>query len=118
MDLSKVFRASVLFLLPSQHALNPNIESPYRTLELNENLYATDKAAGIAWLKRPSVGGVVEVRRAQVSSSSLDRRSKLRDPSPKSPGIVEQCNVNIPSLTDQRDAIASGHGHRLVAGVS
>ncbi|GFU59957.1 uncharacterized protein TNCV_667481 [Trichonephila clavipes] len=35
---------------------------------------------------------------AQVSSSSLDRGSKLRGPSP-SPRVAEQCDVNIHSLT-------------------
>ncbi|GFS71311.1 uncharacterized protein TNCV_5050561 [Trichonephila clavipes] len=43
--------------------------------------------------------GVV-VRRgvpAQVSSTSLDHGSKLRGPSPKSPRVAEQCDVNINS---------------------
>ncbi|GFV62586.1 hypothetical protein TNCV_3722841 [Trichonephila clavipes] len=36
---------------------------------------------------------------AQVSSLSLDYGSKLRGPSPISPRVAEQCNVNIHSLT-------------------
>ncbi|GFS70886.1 uncharacterized protein TNCV_2719691 [Trichonephila clavipes] len=46
--------------------------------------------------------GVVVTRRgvpAQVSSTSLDHGSKLRGPSPKSPRVAEQCDVNINSLT-------------------
>ncbi|GFV60134.1 uncharacterized protein TNCV_3886521 [Trichonephila clavipes] len=35
---------------------------------------------------------------AQVSSTSLDHGSKLRGPSPKSPRVAEQCDVNIQSI--------------------
>ncbi|GFX12766.1 uncharacterized protein TNCV_3437401 [Trichonephila clavipes] len=35
---------------------------------------------------------------AQVSSTSLDHGSKLRGPLPKSPGVAEQCDVNIQSI--------------------
>ncbi|GFY15622.1 uncharacterized protein TNCV_1282701 [Trichonephila clavipes] len=34
----------------------------------------------------------------QVSSTSLDHGSKLRGPSPESPRLAEQCNVNIQSI--------------------
>ncbi|GFV03937.1 integrase catalytic domain-containing protein [Trichonephila clavipes] len=34
----------------------------------------------------------------QVSSTSLDHGSKLRGPSPKSPRVAEQCDVNIQSI--------------------
>ncbi|GFW15564.1 uncharacterized protein TNCV_4657041 [Trichonephila clavipes] len=35
---------------------------------------------------------------AQVSPTSLDHGSKLRGPSPKSPRVAEQCDVNIQSI--------------------
>ncbi|GFW27655.1 uncharacterized protein TNCV_765371 [Trichonephila clavipes] len=53
--------------------------------------------------------GVV-VRRggqAQVSSTSLDHGSKLRGPSPKSPRVAEQCDVNIQSINLQTIFLAS-----------
>ncbi|GFY03277.1 hypothetical protein TNCV_1172371 [Trichonephila clavipes] len=37
---------------------------------------------------------------AQVSSSSLDHGSKLRGPSPKSPRVAEQRDVNIHPLQE------------------
>ncbi|GFW40837.1 hypothetical protein TNCV_4368851 [Trichonephila clavipes] len=52
-------------------------------------------------LKRPPVGVVWKLGEAvpaQVSSTSIDHGSKLRGPSPKSPRVAEQCDVNIPSL--------------------
>ncbi|GFU57657.1 transposable element Tcb2 transposase [Trichonephila clavipes] len=43
---------------------------------------------------------------AQVSSTSLDHGSKLRGPSPKSPRVAEQCDVNIQSINQLTDSEA------------
>ncbi|GFV01997.1 hypothetical protein TNCV_1551511 [Trichonephila clavipes] len=49
---------------------------------------------------------------AQVSSTSLDHGSKLRGPSPKSPRVAEQCDVNIQSI-NQRER-ENAHGDKIV----
>ncbi|GFW92594.1 uncharacterized protein TNCV_519111 [Trichonephila clavipes] len=75
--------------------------------------------------------GVVVRRGGARSSMSLDHGSKLRGPSPKSPRIAEQCDVNIHSLialmcqflllvwgNQKWPCKFSGYGHGLVTGVS
>ncbi|GFU26978.1 hypothetical protein TNCV_1151501 [Trichonephila clavipes] len=61
--------------------------------------------------------GVV-VRRvpAQVSSTSLDHGSNLPAPSPKSPRVAEQCDVNIQSNTREGMNVCKGIGYLLHAG--
>ncbi|GFU95810.1 uncharacterized protein TNCV_4904021 [Trichonephila clavipes] len=46
----------------------------------------------------------------QVSSTSLDHGSKLRDPSPKARDVAGQCDVNIHSLNTIRPPLRTYQG--------